>query len=56
MTDKEAPAAFAALEKIESGDWDRYLLRLRAAINQRLPKVKYRAKEFYHEVPTSPTS
>ena len=35
-------AAFAAMEAIESGEWDRYLLRLRAAIEQRRKTQEYR--------------
>ena len=38
----EAAAAFAALEAIQSGEWDRYLLRLRAAINERMKTEGYR--------------
>lgn len=34
-------AAFAALEAIEAGEWDRYLLRLRAAIEQRRKTCDY---------------
>jgi hypothetical protein len=36
-------AAFAALEAIESGAWDRYLLRLRGAIEQRRRTPDYAA-------------
>jgi hypothetical protein len=36
-------AAFAALTAIESGEWDRFLLRLRAAIEQRRQTDDYRA-------------
>jgi len=35
-------AAYAAIESIEDGEWDRYLLRLRAAINQRIQTESYR--------------
>jgi hypothetical protein len=35
--------AFSALDRIESGDWDRYLLRLQAAINMRTRTDDYRA-------------
>lgn len=35
-------AAFAALEAIESGQWDRFLLRLQAAIKQRRQTDDYR--------------
>jgi hypothetical protein len=35
MTDTVSSAAFAALTAIEAGEWDRYLLRLLYAINQR---------------------
>jgi hypothetical protein len=42
MTDPIAPTAFAALLAIENGDWDRYLLRLRAAIEQRRKTEAYR--------------
>jgi hypothetical protein len=37
----EQAAAFAALEKILAGDWDRYLLRLRGAIRQRMETDAY---------------
>lgn len=33
--------AFAALEAILAGEWDRYLLRLRAAITKRLATEAY---------------
>jgi hypothetical protein len=35
--------AFAALDAIESGRWDRYLLRLRAAIEIRRQTDEYKA-------------
>lgn len=35
--------AFAALEAIIAGDWDRYLLRLRGAIEQRRKTPEYEA-------------
>lgn len=35
-------AAFTALEAIQSGEWDRYLLRLRAAIEARRQTADYR--------------
>lgn len=36
MTGSQAAAeSFAALQHIEDGDWDRWLMRLRAAIEQR---------------------
>jgi predicted aminopeptidase len=35
--------AFAALEHILTGDWDRFLLRLRAAIDQRRSTDEYAA-------------
>ncbi len=40
----EATAAFAALDAIESGAWDRYLVQLQAAIRRRLRAAGYRAK------------
>lgn len=44
MTDHNpAPAAFAALTAIEAGEWDRFLLRLRAAIEQRRRTDAYKA-------------
>ena len=36
-------AAFAALTAIESAEWDRFLLRLRAAIEQRRQTEDYHA-------------
>jgi hypothetical protein len=42
MNDNGA-AAFAALNAIEAGDWDRYLLRLRAAIDMRRETAAYKA-------------
>lgn len=39
---EESAAAFAALRAIESGSWDRFLLRLQAAIRQRLQTEDYR--------------
>jgi hypothetical protein len=36
-------AAFAALTAIESGEWDRYLLRLRTAIERRRGTDDYKA-------------
>jgi len=41
MADQGA-AAFAALESIQAGDWDRFLLRLRAAIDVRRGTKDYR--------------
>jgi hypothetical protein len=38
----EQAAAFAALTAIETGDWDRYLLRLQAAIRRRLLTEEYK--------------
>ena len=38
-----APDAFAALEHILAGDWDRFLIRLQAAIRQRLATDEYKA-------------
>lgn len=32
----EAAAAFSAMQAIQSGAWDRYLLRLRSALTERL--------------------
>lgn len=40
-TDSQQAAASAALTAIESGDWDRFLLRLRAAIEQRRQTPEY---------------
>lgn len=37
-----AAAAFAALEEIEAGSWDHYLLRLRAGIEGRMRTEAYR--------------
>lgn len=34
--------AFAALEHIQDGDWDRFLLRLRAAIDMRRKTDEYK--------------
>jgi hypothetical protein len=36
-----AAAAFAALEAILAGEWDRYLLRIRGAIRQRMETEEY---------------
>lgn len=36
-----AAAAFAAIEAITAGEWDRYLLRLRGAVVQRLRSGGY---------------
>lgn len=36
-----ASEAFSALDRIEAGDWDRYLLRLRAAIQARMRTDEY---------------
>ena len=38
----EQAAAFAALEAIQSGKWDRFLLRLGAAIAQRRNTQEYK--------------
>jgi len=35
--------AFAAMEHIEAGDWDRFLLRLLAAIGARRKTEEYKA-------------
>ena len=35
--------AFSALDHIVEGDWDRFLLRLRAAINVRIQTDEYKA-------------
>jgi hypothetical protein len=37
----QSASAFAALTAIESGDWDRFLLRLRAAIEARRGTDEY---------------
>jgi len=42
MNADQSAAAFAALEAIQSGDWDRFLLRLRSAIEQRRATQGYR--------------
>jgi len=39
----ENAAAFAAIEAINSGRWDRYLHRLRGAINVRVQTDAYQA-------------
>lgn len=41
MSSPEAAAAFAAIEAVQSGDWDNFLLRLRAAIINRLRTDAY---------------
>lgn len=41
MSSPEAAAAFSAIEAIQSGDWDHFLLRLRAAIIDRLRTDAY---------------
>lgn len=38
-----AAAAFAAIEAIQSGEWDRFLSRLRGAINQRTQTDEYKS-------------
>jgi len=40
---QRSAAAFAALEAIAAGEWDRFLLRLRAAIEQRRQTDEYKA-------------
>lgn len=42
-SDSTAAAAFAAIEAIASGEWDRYLIRLRGAIEMRGRTKDYRA-------------
>jgi hypothetical protein len=44
-------AAFAALEAIEAGDWDRFLLRLRAAIEARRKTEEYQAHIIAGDLP-----
>jgi hypothetical protein len=41
MTDTTQIEAFAALKHIENGDWDRFLLRLRVAIELRRATDEY---------------
>jgi hypothetical protein len=41
MTPPQDATAFAALQAIESGEWDKYLLRLKAAIIARMRTEGY---------------
>ena len=42
MSSDHQAAAFAALQAIQSGEWDRYLIRLQAAIFHRRQTEEYR--------------